>query len=198
MMDKAIFEMLEIILGGPVTNESLDQLEHRGALRRKLEARFASVHLFFDVYEMEIILEALSHFPSLDLRHIDLIRESGYSYFDSYHNLMNIALMSTVTRERKDHLFTIIHELRHAEQFQKGFLSIDADHEDGGFLVWSGDWAMRERGKHVQHILKYDVETYQKLPWEADANGYASAVLGQYIPTDDLMAMGVKFGRIAF
>jgi hypothetical protein len=64
-------------------------------------------------------------------------------------------------------VFVLAHELRHHVQYKKGML---AHADDGEGKVWCGEVWTKDR---------METTTYKKLPWEQDANAFATFVLNR-------------------
>lgn len=156
---------------------------------------FNSVDHRFEYRQLDVIAEALTYFHRVSFKKYDLklthLRVAGFA--NSIDN--TVAFNPDLTDYREDFLFTVLHELRHIEQTETDLMRVSPLGVNDAEFLWT-QTGYSISGSNVVKLTRQNIEHYQQLPWEADANGFAHYKLDHYIPKHPVLARGVVFCTI--
>lgn len=157
--------------------------------------KFRSIDYNFQNKHLDVIEEALSYFHRVDFRRYDLKMTrwmvAGYADNINY----KVGFNPDVTDCRSDFLFTVLHEFRHIEQTETDLMRVKPLGDDNAHFLWTRT-GYSINGHDITKMTRSNIEHYQQLPWEADANGFAHYKLDSYIPRHPVLARGVVFCTI--
>lgn len=140
---------------------------------------------------MLVIGEAMEHFPKTDFSDITIESDvwfdrSGASFWPD-DKILKIGINLSRSLSFLDFKFIIAHELRHIQQFKEKILDYD-----GPYSIWTPTNFVKHMDD-LNYLIKYNKDEYNKIPWEADANGFAHAAMNYYIPENAYLANSIKW-----
>lgn len=106
----------------------------------------------------------------LGLKRVPHIYEKEFHYYNGDRHEVGIDLLC----KRIPLPFTLAHEMRHAFQYENGWL------KEGRSCYWMGIVGANWHGQYLEYQPNSQ-EEYEQIPWEADANEWAHAWYARYL-----------------